>query len=218
MLDFYTCTECGRCQDVCPAYDSGLTLSPKLLMMSLRDNLMERGAALSAGSANGASWKSAGRRCDLRRDVVGLHHLLRLRPGVPAVHRTRHARLWTCAAIWSSRAEWTPNCRRRWPTWAAMATPSASRRGCGPGGHEGLQPKIKDARKEPVEYLWFVGDYASYSRHPDRHHPHDGRGIPAGRPRFRHPVRRRAERRQRCPPGGRRGSVRDAGREEHGGA
>jgi Fe-S oxidoreductase len=26
-----------------------------------------------------------------------------------------------------------------------------------------VQQKIKDARKEPVEYLWFVGDYASYS-------------------------------------------------------
>jgi Fe-S oxidoreductase len=26
-----------------------------------------------------------------------------------------------------------------------------------------IQPKIKDARREPVEYLWFVGDYASYS-------------------------------------------------------
>jgi Fe-S oxidoreductase len=25
-----------------------------------------------------------------------------------------------------------------------------------------IQPKIKDARKEPVDYLWFVGDYASY--------------------------------------------------------
>lgn len=27
---------------------------------------------------------------------------------------------------------------------------------------QGLEFKIKDARKEPVEYLWFVGDYASY--------------------------------------------------------
>jgi Fe-S oxidoreductase len=26
-----------------------------------------------------------------------------------------------------------------------------------------IQPKIKDARREPVDYLWFVGDYASYS-------------------------------------------------------
>ena len=28
---------------------------------------------------------------------------------------------------------------------------------------QGLDFKPKDARKEPVEYLWFVGDYASYS-------------------------------------------------------
>ena len=38
MLDFYTCTECGRCQDVCPAYASGMELSPKILIMELRDN------------------------------------------------------------------------------------------------------------------------------------------------------------------------------------
>ena len=37
MLDFYTCTECGRCQEVCPAYASGSALSPKLLMMHLRE-------------------------------------------------------------------------------------------------------------------------------------------------------------------------------------
>ncbi len=28
---------------------------------------------------------------------------------------------------------------------------------------QAVEPKIKDARREPVEYLWFVGDYASYS-------------------------------------------------------
>jgi Fe-S oxidoreductase len=28
---------------------------------------------------------------------------------------------------------------------------------------QGLEKPVKDARKEPVEYLWFVGDYASYS-------------------------------------------------------
>jgi Fe-S oxidoreductase len=39
MLDFATCTECGRCQSVCPAWTTGKPLSPKLLMMSLRDNM-----------------------------------------------------------------------------------------------------------------------------------------------------------------------------------
>jgi Fe-S oxidoreductase len=36
-LDLISCTECGRCQAVCPAYASGLPLSPKTLIMDLRD-------------------------------------------------------------------------------------------------------------------------------------------------------------------------------------
>jgi len=39
MLDFSTCTECGRCQSVCPAWTTGKPLSPKLLIMGLRDNM-----------------------------------------------------------------------------------------------------------------------------------------------------------------------------------
>ncbi len=37
-LDFMSCTECGRCQDLCPAWNTQKPLSPKLLMMALRDN------------------------------------------------------------------------------------------------------------------------------------------------------------------------------------
>ncbi len=43
MLDLYACTECGRCQDACPAYAAGQPLSPKLLITDLRDNLLGRG-------------------------------------------------------------------------------------------------------------------------------------------------------------------------------
>ena len=38
-LDFSTCTECGRCQSQCPAWNTEKPLSPKLLIMDLRDNL-----------------------------------------------------------------------------------------------------------------------------------------------------------------------------------
>lgn len=38
-LDLYACTECGRCQDVCPAYNTGKPLSPKKLILDLKDNL-----------------------------------------------------------------------------------------------------------------------------------------------------------------------------------
>ncbi|MDO5034992.1 MAG: (Fe-S)-binding protein [Actinomycetaceae bacterium] len=38
-LDFMTCTECGRCQELCPAWNTGKPLSPKLLTLSLRDHI-----------------------------------------------------------------------------------------------------------------------------------------------------------------------------------
>jgi Fe-S oxidoreductase len=50
MLDSMSCTECGRCQDVCPAYATGKELSPKLLIMGIRDHLFAEGpAALADG-------------------------------------------------------------------------------------------------------------------------------------------------------------------------
>ncbi|WP_407689149.1 (Fe-S)-binding protein [Mycobacterium sp. HUMS_1102779] len=42
MLDFATCTECGRCQSQCPAWNTGKPLSPKLLIMDLRDHWMAK--------------------------------------------------------------------------------------------------------------------------------------------------------------------------------
>jgi Fe-S oxidoreductase len=42
ILDFYTCTECGRCSDNCPAHKTGKILSPKQLTLNLRDHLYGR--------------------------------------------------------------------------------------------------------------------------------------------------------------------------------
>ncbi|GAC54553.1 MULTISPECIES: (Fe-S)-binding protein [Gordonia] len=60
-LDFSTCTECGRCQSQCPAWNTGKPLSPKLLIMSLRDH----------GNAK-APYLMAGGRKDMGGDEVGL--------------------------------------------------------------------------------------------------------------------------------------------------
>jgi Fe-S oxidoreductase len=52
MVDVMSCTECGRCQDVCPAYNTGKELSPKLLIMALRDQVLADGPkALASKSA-----------------------------------------------------------------------------------------------------------------------------------------------------------------------
>src|SRR5207302_9785210 len=49
LLDTMSCTECGRCQDVCPAYNTGKLLSPKLVIMGIRDQVFAEGANLLAG-------------------------------------------------------------------------------------------------------------------------------------------------------------------------
>jgi len=43
VLDTFSCTECGRCQDACPANATGKLLSPKLLIMGLRDEVFAQG-------------------------------------------------------------------------------------------------------------------------------------------------------------------------------
>ena len=49
MLDFATCTECGRCQSQCPAWNTGKPLSPKLVIMDLRDHLFAQAPYLIGG-------------------------------------------------------------------------------------------------------------------------------------------------------------------------
>ena len=81
---------------------------------------------------------------------------------------------------------------------------------------KGLDFTIPDARKEPVEYVWFVGDFASFDERVQRE-SQTARPDPARRRRvLRAAVRGRAQRGQRRPPGRRAGPVRDARRAEHG--
>ncbi|HKY37294.1 MAG TPA: (Fe-S)-binding protein [Polyangiaceae bacterium] len=49
VLDFYTCTECGRCSDNCPAFKTGKLLSPKHFILDLRNHLYSREPEIEAG-------------------------------------------------------------------------------------------------------------------------------------------------------------------------
>jgi Fe-S oxidoreductase len=169
MLDFYTCSECGRCQDVCPAYTSSEVLSPKLLIMSLRDHLIRSGPALAhSNPGNGSQAKG------------------RKQPTPPMIgEAVSEAMLWSCTTCYA--------CDQECPLFIEHIAPIVEMRrflvnegrvddtlqetlaNLGRYGNsfgksdrqrprwtQAVQPKIKDARKEPVDYLWFVGDYASY--------------------------------------------------------
>ncbi len=56
MVDSMSCTECGRCQEVCPAWATGKTLSPKLLIMGVRDHLFTQGPLALAARASGETY------------------------------------------------------------------------------------------------------------------------------------------------------------------
>src|SRR2546430_13501154 len=48
LLDGYTCTECGRCSDNCPALATGKPLDPQKIVLDVRDQLLAEGPALLA--------------------------------------------------------------------------------------------------------------------------------------------------------------------------
>ncbi|MCP4581106.1 MAG: (Fe-S)-binding protein [candidate division Zixibacteria bacterium] len=52
LLDGYSCTECGRCQDVCPAFNTDKPLSPKTITMQLREHAEKKAAHLMAGKGD----------------------------------------------------------------------------------------------------------------------------------------------------------------------
>ena len=57
MMDAMSCTECGRCQDACPAYATGKTLSPKLVIMGVRDHLFEEGPRALVAREHGEAYE-----------------------------------------------------------------------------------------------------------------------------------------------------------------
>jgi Fe-S oxidoreductase len=58
VLDTFSCTECGRCQDACPAWATGKALSPKLLIMGLRDQVFADGGAVVRARGGGGRRES----------------------------------------------------------------------------------------------------------------------------------------------------------------
>ena len=58
IMDGYTCTECGRCSTACPANQTGKLLSPRKIMMDVRDRAEEVGKNIDAKGADFNDGKS----------------------------------------------------------------------------------------------------------------------------------------------------------------
>ncbi len=171
LLDLDSCTKCGRCHDVCPARAAGAPLSPRDLILDLRQwvdtqssgvTLLDReqrpdhsgplspnGDTKIAGSviSSRTLWSCTTCMACVEACPVGIEHvstIVQLRRSLVDagdMDPTLQQALQNLAQQGNSFGK-SARMRARWT--------------------RGLDFTIKDARKEPVKYLWFVGDYASF--------------------------------------------------------
>jgi Fe-S oxidoreductase len=171
LLDLDACTKCGRCHEVCPARTGGAPLSPRDVVLDLRQWVdqstgeralldRERRPERSGPLATGAGARIAGdvidadvlwscTTCMHCVDVcpVGIEHvptIVQLRRSLVdegAMGPTLQQALQNLAAQGNSFGR-SARTRARWARDLGFPVP--------------------DARKQPVKYLWFVGDYASF--------------------------------------------------------
>ncbi len=151
LLDFEACTRCGRCQDVCPAFASAQILSPRNVMIKLDAHLWAKNGRALHGEVISAEelWacttcRACSQVCPAFIDHVGA--FVDMRRYLVDQGQMGGATLQTALANLGRYGNSLGQSDRMRAKWT-----------------QGLQPAIKDARREPVEYLWFVGDYASYS-------------------------------------------------------
>jgi Fe-S oxidoreductase/nitrate reductase gamma subunit len=158
LLDADACTECGRCQDACPADAAGLPLSPKRVMTAVRDALVRDAPVLAGGGnvpalvgeviADEVLWSCTTCGACVQECPVLINHVdtivdLRRHLVIEGRMDTGLQGALDNLGRYGNSFGKSPRARAKWTA--------------------AVEPKIKDARTESVEYLWFLGDYAAFS-------------------------------------------------------
>lgn len=163
LLNAYACAECGRCERACPAVASGSRLSPRQILHDLKHFVLHEGmASLQGRQANNdakafiggvvepetlwgcATCHACSDKCPVRNEHVPL--IVQMRRKLVeegSVDPSLQETLLSLQRYGNSQVK-SPRKRFEWA--------------------KDLPVPLKDARKEPVETLWFVGDYAAF--HP----------------------------------------------------
>jgi len=165
LLDFDACTKCGRCHVACPAQNAGTPLSPRDLILDLRTYVNNSGGGVTewfeqknsdaskqkviAGGviSKETLWSCTTCMACVEACPVGIEHLtsiVNLRRTLVDDGDMEDMLMDTLANIgdYGNSFGQSERMRAKWT--------------------KELDFKIKDVRKEEAEFLWFVGDYASY--------------------------------------------------------
>ena len=158
ILDAYACIMCNRCQDVCPAHQTGRSLSPAALEINKRYYLNRHLREFSAGASSPP----------LREYAISLDAIWSCTTCAACVH---------ICPVGNAPMLDIVELRRRLVDQGDLSDPNLQdalvklgKYGNSFGKPErqrgqwvkGLPFRVKDARKEPVEVVWFVGDFASF--------------------------------------------------------
>jgi Fe-S oxidoreductase len=79
LLDFFSCTECGRCADACPATSTGKALNPKDVILAGKANLLQNGEIILA-SRGGDTIARADEHTPANTPLIGQDSHLMVRP------------------------------------------------------------------------------------------------------------------------------------------
>jgi Fe-S oxidoreductase len=148
LVNLDACTRCGKCDEVCPANAGGWPLAPRSLILDLRTASLRGAATPLIPDAVDADTIWSCTQCMACVEIcpVGIEHvpiINQVRRGL-VEHGDLDAQLQATFEAVHSTGNSFGEPRRKRARWAKDA-----------------DLPIKDARREAVEYLWFVGDYAS---------------------------------------------------------
>jgi Fe-S oxidoreductase/cytochrome b561 len=172
LLQLDACTRCGKCHEACPANATGRPLSPRDVILELREQANDALRGMTIGGVLGGLLDRTARREDFEVAVVGTDHV-------------RPESVWSCmqcnacveiCPVGIEQAPIINQLRRHLVEQGELdsnlkATLRVIRKSGNSFGEnrrrrgrwtQELNFKIKDARIEPVDVLWFVGDYASF--------------------------------------------------------
>ena len=188
LLQLDACTKCGRCHEACPAQATGRPLSPRDVILELREQANHAAASAGIGGVLGALLHPAA-------DGGGARPVPGAEDGFAAAvigpDGVRSETVWSCmqcnacveiCPVGIEQAPIINQLRRRLVEEGDIdpnlqATLQAIHRSGNSFGEnrrkrgrwtDELDFAVKDAREEPVEVLWFVGDYASFDPRSQR--------------------------------------------------
>lgn len=171
LLDLDSCTKCGRCHDVCPARTAGAPLSPRDLILDLRQwaDASTGGVTLldRETRSDGSGPLAVGDEVEIAGGVVSARtlwscttcmHCVEVCPvgieHVPTIVQLRRGLV--------DKGEMDPTLQSALKNLSTQGNSFGKSARMRARWTKGLDFKVKDARKEPVKYLWFVGDFASF--------------------------------------------------------